>query len=311
MASRSEPDRAQLHRLRDRDVDPIFIMGLHRSGTTWLYDALSSCALTAWLSVYDVVHYGELLPADLAGRTALLRDALDRRFREQHARVRGFDEVPLNHATREEYGFVLRHWAGTSILEPKSLGRFEELARKLSVLQGPRTVLLKNPWDTRQAGWIAQALPKARFVWIKRDPVRILDSQVRMYLGFARQGNPLLSMLQEGLKLERGLNAVAGGLTRALGDRASERLLERVVEKLVVQELQHYATQRRRVPAERQIEITYEELVERPAKTLTAVLGFLGLSPSRPLEAVNAKPREHALLPSVEVRASAFRAKVA
>lgn len=300
--SRDHAFLSQLDRVQTR---PILIIGLHRSGTTWLYEALASLLPVATLSVYDIVHYDELLAARDEAKEASLRRAIDARFAS--ARTRGFDDIVLSHATLDEYGFVLRRHGGRALVNARTLATFDEMVRKLAALSGWSDVLLKNPWDTRQGAFLATHVPTARFIFLRRDPVRILDSQVRMLDGFLAGENPLLELLTEGLQPERAIFAAMRGVRRLLGARRFLDLLVHLVEQHVRDEVHRWRCSMAEVPPARRIELDYDDLVADPPSALEPVLQFIGLPRERPVELVTARPRVRSLLPAVAERADSLR----
>jgi hypothetical protein len=301
--TRDHAFRAQLARVEAR---PILIMGLHRSGTTWLYEALASVLPVATLCVYDIVHYGELLAAHEDGSAPALRRAIDARL--GGAATRGFDEIELSHATLDEYGFVLRRHAGQALVNARTLPTFDDLTRKLALLARRPDVLLKNPWDSRQGAFLAQHVPAAKFIFLRRTPVRILDSQMRMVDGFLAGENPLLELLMEGLEPEGAIYAAARATRRLAGVERFRRFLARVMEKHVRDEIGRLRASFAAVPPARRIELDYDEMVADPAGGLERVVRFVQLSPTRPLTTVKATPRGRELLPAVAARAESLRA---
>jgi hypothetical protein len=302
-------DRVLFHQLDDVEAYPIFIMGLPRSGTTWLYATLSSLLPVASLSVYDLVHYGELLTAHRDGTAPALRKAIDARFNGM--RTRGFDEIPLSHATVDEYGFVLRRYAGLGFVNSLTLATLKQLVRKLSFVQHRRHVLLKNPWDMVRGAFMAARLLGARFIFLRRDPARIFDSQLRMIEELAVADNPLLDLTTQGLLLETMILSGARRLRRLVGAAAFRRLFLGFVENGVYRESYCLRRSLAAVPRERRVEVSYEDLIADPAATLEPVTAFLGLPLERPLSTVMAKPRPRDLLPEVAARADRLRASIA
>jgi hypothetical protein len=306
---KTQRDHFICRQLMDVEAHPIFIMGLHRSGTTWLYGTLASLLPVATLSVYDIVHYGELLTAHREGAAPSLRKAIDARF--AGARTRGFDEVPLSHATVDEYGFVLRSYAGRWRIDARTLTTFKELLRKLAFLQQRIHVLLKNPWDARQGAFMAAHLPSAKFIFVHRDPVSILNSQIRMIDGFLSSENPLLSLLFQGLSRERMSLSGARAVRRLVGEAAFRRLLVRLATKHVYEETRSYRRSLAAVPHARRVEVSYEDLLADPAAALEPIVALLGLPLERPLSTIAANPRFLNLLPEIGTHANWLRTSIA
>jgi Sulfotransferase family len=301
-------DHFLCRQLNDVEAHPIFIMGLPRSGTTWLYGTLTSLLPVASLSVYDIVHYGELLTAHRDGTAPALRKAIDARF--NGTRTRGFDEILLSHATVDEYWIVLRRHAGRGLINARTLPMFKQLLRKLAFVQQRSHVLLKNPWDMGRGGFMATHLASARFIFLRRDPARILDSQIRMIDELATGENSLLALTTQGLRLENTIMSGARGMRRLVGGTAFRRLLVGLVEKGVYHETGLYYRSLASIPHARRIELSYEDLIADPAAALKPIVAFIGLPPERPLSTVIAKPRSRNLLPEVAARADRLRTSI-
>ncbi|MBL4607882.1 MAG: sulfotransferase [Pseudomonadales bacterium] len=82
---------------------------------------------------------------------------------------------------------------------------FAEICQKLQALdQGSQSVLLKNPWDTGNAKQILERFPNARFIYITRDPIFILNSQMNAFLTLITGSQPFQTMLVERFKAPGG-----------------------------------------------------------------------------------------------------------
>lgn len=305
------PDQAHLSLIASLPVRPIMIMGLHRSGTTYLYDVLSEILNVATLNVYHIRHYPELLDARASGREQALQDAIDGDFARQGLDTRQTDAIRLSHATVEEYGWILQRRGGSFRVGPRTAPLFGEICRKISFLNpGAQAVLMKNPWDTGNAAEILKSYPETRFVYIRRDPAGILNSQLRNAIHFGSRRDPVLYFLLEGIPAGK---AVIGGqrvLYKLVGERAYRRLLVDYLARDVRRELAKFAEATSSLPRDKFIEIEYESLMERPQEVLGKVCAFLGMTPANALANVRPEPRKLKLLPEVEERAAALRALV-
>ena len=302
--------------LPDGPLRPIFILGLHRSGTTFLYEALDRLLPAASLRAWHIAFYPRLLAGQADGRGAADRAAFDAYFRALGLRDRQIDAIALTAETVEEYGWVLRRYGRSFKLEPKSDARFREMCKKLLALEGePRgvrggEVLLKNPWDTGEAASILARYPEARFVCITRDPIRIAASQWRNSLLFGSAATPYLDLLLEGFGLGKAVIRGQKLLYRVAGRERYAAVMLRWILKDVARELARYRAAVAALPGERWVEVPYERLVERPAEVLGRVVEFLGLEPRVPLDTIEPRPRERALDPALERRRAAFEARL-
>lgn len=314
IAPRGDEDRAHLAGLGERPFVPVFVMGLHRSGTTWLYEQLDRLVPVASVTAHSVLAYPRLL--ELAARGALEADraALDAHFRQLGLTDRQIDAIRLHHGMVEEYGWVLLARAGKLHLDARTAPLLSELCRKLLVTRpeaaGHGTVLLKSPWDCGRGVEIKALYPAARFVFIRRDPLRIVDSQLRNGLLFKTTETPYLDSLIAPSRLAR---VVFGGqrvFSRVVGERVFASLAVRSVMNSVVRESHGYRRSLEGVPAGDRIEVRYEDLLREPALHLGRVIEFLGLAPREDPASVQPKPRERPLHPAVEARREGFLARL-
>src|SRR5690606_25133003 len=97
--------------------------------------------------------------------------------------------------------------AGRLRLDARTAPLLSELCRKLLVTRpeaaGHGVVLLKSPWDCGRGAEIKALFPQARFVFIHRDPLRIVDSQLRNGLLFKTTETPYLDSLIAPSRLAR------------------------------------------------------------------------------------------------------------
>lgn len=297
---RSHPDyqhRAQFDELKPK---PVFIIGLHRSGTTFLYKILGEMLPVAVLSVYHIVHFPRLVSQHAAGDTDKARQDLDTHFRQAGMTTRKMDSIPVSHATVEEYGWVLKRYGKTFHFSPSSAPVMDAMCRKLQRLTpGAQAVLLKNPWDTGYVAGLARRYPDARFIFIRRDPTAILNSQFRnaMYYGSTR--DPLLNVLLRGIPLARVVMWFQRQHRRFLGEKLFKRNMIRWLVKDVARESERLEQSWQVVEPGRRMGLTYEELVAGPPGVLKQIAEFLEIEPTGDLSTVQAKPRKPELLPEV------------
>ena len=165
----------------ERDADPslVFIIGLHRSGTTFLYQTMADGLPVAAVRLVHVLCWRELSAPEGPSTLETLRAALNETFRARGISDRKIDRIHVSANTVEEYGWILRYAGGSMSLREATLPVFRELCSlvpRTGEPEGP--LVLKNPWDTGRVAWLVTTFPSARFVFLSRDPEAILRSQV-------------------------------------------------------------------------------------------------------------------------------------
>jgi hypothetical protein len=308
---RGDEDAPHLARLRDAPLVPMFVMGLHRSGTTWLYEQLDRLLPVASATAHDVLAYPRLLDLQARGALEMDRAALDAHFRALGLVDRQIDAIALSHATVEEYGWVLLRQSGRPWLDRRSAPVLTEVCRKLAAIRPQaRAVLLKNPWDTGGGPQIRALFPAAKFVFLSRDPVWIVDSQLRNGFLFKDVETPYFdALIQPSLRARLAVDALRR-MSRLVGERAFTSAAMRLLMSRVTRELERYRRSRDGLPPAARIEVRYEDLLRDPATHLGRVIEFLDLPPRGHPATVRPKPRERALHPAVASRRAAFVASL-
>jgi hypothetical protein len=212
----------------------------------------------------------------------------------QREETRVIDDVRLTEDLPEEYGFVLPNRR----LTEESAPMLDSLYRDLAVRRGPgKMALLRNPWDLSRTGLIHQVFPRASFVFVVRDPVPTINSQlhaIRALLAERSEYHCLLDPRYRRLVRRKRLFA----FYRFVASRG--RMVDRLTKDFVrstdrlIQDLP-------RLPQDRWTVLKYEDLIRDPAKELARVHEFLGLPPGNvPGPANEIRPRGRTLDPHVE-----------
>lgn len=164
-------------------------------------------------------------------------------------------------------------------------------------------MLLKNPWDVLTFAFVKQAFPGARFVFIRRHPLNLMNSQLRATRSLYTQRNPYLAMLSPWY---RQLFDRPGQLqlTRLIAERRFG-VGARVTGRHVVKVANYYLENIGELPAEDYVELRYEDLCAEPDNVLQRVLTFLEVKTRSPVSARElVHPRMAPVLPEVQQQLS-------
>lgn len=254
-----------------QSAPPVFILGLHRSGTTILYEMLSR--LTGWqtLQAWQAVKYDQLA----AGKDAeQLRAEFVRELEATGMRTRGVDAIKAGPETKEEYCFILDNHGYGSRLTGKALPVFEDLCGTVRAVNADESpLLLKNPWDFGNAHTIRRLVPGARFIFIHRHPQQTINSMYRFLNDALQQPNAWMMMLSQRYRKladSRWKLRVLGGMIR----RSPSALVEGLIWWFGRQ-CDAYLKSIGQVPAAERIEITYDQLCDQPNATMKQLQQFL------------------------------------
>ncbi len=250
-------------------VKPIFILGLPRSGTSFLHTLLAedpgNLVPRNWQTIYPAPRPDSFVPV----RDAKARN-VERQLRFFAALAPGFDaHHPVNADSPQECSEItacvfqsLRF--DTTYRVPKHLawmdanGHDEAFAfhkKFLQLLQaglGAKTWVLKCPDHTFSLDAIVKTYPDARFVVVHRDPVAVFGS---------------VAHLTEILRRPFVRNVDFA----EIGAQVTERWIDGA-ERLVAFD------QRADIPAARKINIQYEELVADPLAAVARIYRHFGES---------------------------------
>jgi sulfotransferase family protein len=307
-----DEDQEHLGLLAETPIRPVFIMGLHRSGTTWLYESMAATFNLGAVTLHEVFCYPRLLSRALAGTSAADKKSIDDHFAEHGLATRGIDEIGLSHATVEEYGWILQRYGGNLKVTPKTKQVLDRLIQKIQYAKPEApAVLLKNPWDTSNALRIAELYPEAKFVFIARDPLRIAQSQFKNSLVFGGADVHFLMLLMQGFPLGRFVIGSQRLLWKLFSEDRYSRVTVGWIQNDVTKELKGYRSSLAALPPDRAIEVTYTQLSTQPEETLQRLGSFLGFEPDpAALASVTPRVRRGPLHPQIQRVAATFRAKL-
>lgn len=239
-----------------------------------------------YLSAADIVaaHAGAKLTAS----------ALSELGRTEETRV--IDSVPISEDLPEEYGFLLPGHSLTEETAPQLVAIYDDIATE----RGRRKpALLRNPWDLSRTTLIHQLFPQARFVFVVREPVATINSQLqamRTLFATPSEYHALLDPSYARLARSKALFAFyRSGISRA---GMVDRILEGFVHSTdaLIRDLP-------RLPPKQWTIVKYEDLLTDPAVELTRLYEFLGLETRQvPRLANEIRPSGRALDPHVEAR---------
>jgi hypothetical protein len=291
---------------------PIFVLGLHRSGTTFLYQLLADHFGLGVCTLYHITHFRRLLWARREGLEATYKADVQAELTRRGLADRGTDGFPVGPDGLEEYGFILRKFSLHAGFARGSARIFDELLSKLSALKPEApALLLKNPLDLGNAVALKRRYPAARFIFIRRDPVRVLNSQFRNGLYYRRRPDPFLAMLIAGIRYWRFAFWLYAALDRVLPDALYQKITVEGLRRTIHADLKRHHAMLPQLDPACYVELRYEDLLADPEPALAAVERLLGLPRIPGAQSLAVAPRLEPLLPAVEAVAEAFRRQLA
>jgi hypothetical protein len=172
-------DDKYLKKIVDLSFKPVFIIGSHRSGTTLLYEILSQNKSFEYVNAYHVIKYDQILANHIAGIEEKAIKELSEEFIQSGINDRVFDSIKVTPELPEEYGFILKNKGFENFLNESSLDLFREMCRKIHFIHNRQYILLKNPWCFPHFMFIKTAFPDAKFIFIHRNPIHVINSKLK------------------------------------------------------------------------------------------------------------------------------------
>jgi len=277
-----QADSKHADMLKGATFRPIFVIGDHRSGTTLLYQLLAATGGFQVLTAYHIIQYGEFLTNHIQNRTEEAKQSLRERFARLGLGNRILDNVQVSPDLPEEYRFVIED-SSRPKLRSSNLLRFIEMCQKLRfVCDTDKPVLLKNPWDCLNFIFLYRTFPKAKFVFLQRNPLAVIDSQLRATNSIFMERNEYLALLSPwyaGLFRSRW----KAGLLRILSAPGSP-LWKFLVPRHVIRANRYFIQNISLLPKDSYFSLRYEDLCRSPREVTGALLRFLGVSPETPVD---------------------------
>jgi hypothetical protein len=292
-------DHPYLKKLENIHFQPVFIQGLHRSGTSILYKMLSETKCFNPVTAYHLIKYDQLLNDFVNHRVDDVKQQLTISFRKKGVKDRGIDRLKINADFAEEYGFLLGNKTGKVYLAANTIPVFTELCQKIQyTAQNTKPILLKNPYDFANSTYIKTIFPTAKFIFIHRHPYKSLSSLIKAVRLLMDEENPYASHL---FKL---YNTLFENPLLLYGIRS----LVSYFPPLGLMILTYYAAGLTRkylktipnLSREDYISLTYEDLCTNPQKHMDRIITKLDIHPEIPLDfSQYIRPRKTTLDPSV------------
>lgn len=247
-----------------------FVLGPHRSGTTIVCTALAASGAFVCLTAADIVAFHE--HGRVSESTGRERD-LDPSALSALARrgeTRRIDSVQVSEDLPEEYGFLVPGRRLTPGTAPVVASVYRELAGS----GGPAWYLLRNPWDLARAPQILALFPEATFVFVVRDPVQTIDSQLQAVRTLYAEPSAYHALLDQRYRRMLARPMKFAFYRFLTGRPRMVDLLTRSFARTTARWMESLDG----LPPERWIVTRYEDLVADPREELGRLFGFLGLS---------------------------------
>ncbi len=284
MKTISQPDDRYLHKLDSLPFRPVFILGLHRSGTSILYKVLTATGCFNPVTAYHIIKYESLLKNYLEGRVEAEKNALNETFRKDGLEDRKVDGLKLSADFEEEYGFLLGRFSNKMIITPNNISLFRQMCRKILFISGNgNPILLKNPFDFTNFLFIKQSFPNAKFIFIHRHPLRTVSSNLNSLRMIFENRNPYTASISNIYEMFYS-NPVMLPFLRFVYI-TFPRIGIFLITRFGAKSVKFYMNNIDKIPADDYITITYENFCRYPQKTIEHIFENLSLKTVREIDA--------------------------
>ncbi|MFO8077812.1 MAG: sulfotransferase [Thermoplasmatota archaeon] len=280
MNQHNPKDGPLLSKLADVSFQPVFIMGVQRSGTSILYKLLQETGFFTVTTAYDIIYYDELLYNHQKKRDQQLKNDLTEILQSGKKQTRGIDELSVSADFPEEYGFLLSRKTKIHHLNPVTVSLFSLLCQKVTFLSNNNNpILLKNPFDFAHFLFIKKQFPTAKFVFIHRKPLNTLSSQLKAMHTLFSNKSRYMALLSPWYKKTYN-NPLSRFYYRLACSPSNPLRVNQLISTLStnantflqdIKHLQHNTDY---------VSIRYEDLCNHPQKTMENILEFLGYNSS-------------------------------
>lgn len=295
-------DEPYLPLLRDVTLQPIFILGEHRSGTTLLYRLLVATQCFNFVSAYHITRQGEILFNYVNETEDHARAELDTLFKSLGLEDRIIDGVAVTPDLPEEYGFILRNVRLRPQLNPSNLAGFIEFCKKIQFVSNPdRPLLLKNPWDFMNFMYVESAFPTSKFIFIHRHPIHVISSLLRANRSVFAAKNAYLALIAQWYAQLMDSPVRLFGVRLLFSSHLDLGL--RIVTTHAVKATSYFLKEIGSLSNTHYVSVRYEDLCEDPESNILKILSFLELNAKVDLTYdAFIQPRPLHLLPEVARR---------
>jgi hypothetical protein len=302
MNPKASPDDIHLHLLNDISCQPIFILGLHRSGTSILYKMLGNTGYFNTVQAYHILRYDELLTNHLNHRDQQAHQEINDLLQRKGITNRRIDRLPITADFAQEYVYLFEQKKYDNVMSHKNIPLFKTLCKKIHFISdNDNPILFKNPYDFPNFLFIKRMFPTAKFIFIHRDPLDVISSTMRAWQTLYTKKNPYTALFSRRYKHATENPFMYYAMKNWYCSRFTPGFYG-VVHR-AQKATAYYLDNIQKLPLTDHVSIRYEALCEQPNDVMQHVLAFLNVEKNQDFSTY-IKPRQLQITPEVERRKS-------
>lgn len=251
-------------------------MGLHRSGTTILYKLLSETMKFNVLTAYHILDFERLVYNYDNGLIPKRKNEINDLFKQKNITNRKIDKVKVTANYVHEYCYIFSKKGYKNKLDNKNKKLFEMLCKKLTYTSKEiKPVLLKNPYDFSNFLFIKNIYPNSKFIFIHRNPIKVIDSTMRSWHTLLKKKNEYTAIFSERYN-QMYNNPLSLLLSRLYYDSSIPFGLFEVINRCS-NGTNYYLKNIEKLNPTDYISIKYEDLCTNPNLFISEILEFLNV----------------------------------
>jgi hypothetical protein len=291
-------DDKYIDNIQDISFTPVFILGLHRSGTSILYKMLAESNQFNSVTAYHILKYDQLLYNSLHHLEEQKKEELLNLFLEKGISTRKTDHIKVTPDYAHEYMYIFSERDYPWRITRNNQWLFDELCKKnVFISKNNLPILLKNPYDFPNFLLIHQMYPHAKFIFIHRHPFDVISSTMRLWKTLLESKNEYTALFSK-----RYVHMMENPLLCSLArwyyiSRFPPGIFEVIHRSKKA--CRHYLNNIEKLPSESFIWIQYETLCKNPNDVIYNIFDFLHMSTDKDYSGY-IKPRKLKIIPEVK-----------
>lgn len=251
-------------------------MGLHRSGTTILYKILNETKKFNVLTAYHILDFERLIYNYENELITKRKNEINNIFKQKNITNRKIDKMKVTADYVHEYCYIFSKKDYNNKIDNKNKEIFENLCKKLTYIsKEKKPVLLKNPYDFNNFLFIKKLYPNSKFIFIHRNPIKIIDSTMRSWHTLLKNKNEYTAIFSKRYDQVYN-NPLSLFLSRLYYDSPIPLGLFEVIHRCS-NGANYYLRNINKLNPSDYISIKYEELCNDSNYNISRILNFLNL----------------------------------